>query len=116
MVSHFFVRTFVEAKDDGRIVFTERAQKKLGMIEIASDWRDGARMAKTSAAYDQVEGIPWADTGYIGEGFSKRAIYVCDFFTYIHFQLSSMPDQRLSVGTHQWLRVCSHANEGGLYP
>lgn len=92
MVSHFFIRTFVEAKDDGRVVFTERAQKKLGTVEIGSDWRDGARMAKTSAAYDQVEGSPWADTGYIGEGFSKRAIYVRYSFAFCRFRFLSVPN------------------------
>lgn len=69
-----FLQTIVEIRPTGGVSFRKREGGVLGEIEVATDWRTGEALSKSR--YDQNEGYPWAETGYIGSGFSKVTIYV----------------------------------------
>ncbi|KAF8550906.1 hypothetical protein OG21DRAFT_1487409 [Imleria badia] len=65
LVNHGFTRTTAVYQEDGTVVFlVSEAEEE---IEIAGDWQVGQRANK--------DGKPFWNTGYIGEGYTKTAIY-----------------------------------------
>jgi hypothetical protein len=57
-------------KTDGTVNFTTSSETE--RISIASDWAEGEEKWKGKKEYH--------NTGFIGQGFTKRAIYVCSIF------------------------------------
>ena len=67
MREYFFKRTTAKIGKTGSVVFLTSSEEE--SIEIATDWQEGELMWK--------DGQPFHQTGFIGQGYSKRAIYVC---------------------------------------
>jgi hypothetical protein len=70
--------TYVNAKFDssGSVVFTSSTEPASENIEIAKDWKEGERLYNQGKSHET--------TGFIGKGYTKRAIYVC--FNYFKFE------------------------------
>ena len=66
MIEYSFSRTSVKFDDKGRAKFV--VSDNVEHISIASDWLEGEGLFKSKQPYDK--------TGFIGEGFTKRGIYV----------------------------------------
>lgn len=69
MQKYIFIRSTATVLDDGEVILT--VSKEEEVIEIATDWIDGEVASKENKSYSH--------TGYIGRGFTKRAIYVSVF-------------------------------------
>ena len=80
LVNHGFTHTTAVYQEDGTVDFSvSEAEEE---IEIAGDWQVGQQANK--------EGKPFRNTGYIGEGYTKTAVYVCSFFgLYMQYSNSS---------------------------
>ncbi|KAF8066734.1 kinase-like domain-containing protein [Lyophyllum atratum] len=65
MQEYNFIRTAATVEDDGTVVFSQ--SKELEVIELATDWERGEEASRRKETY--------GDTGYIGRGATKRAIY-----------------------------------------
>jgi hypothetical protein len=67
MTLYSFIRTTAIAEITGEVNFLTSSETEY--IEIASDWQEGEALCEAKQ--------PFRKTGYIGRGYSKRAIYVC---------------------------------------
>ena len=67
MREYSFTRTTAKVGKAGGVVFSTSSEEE--GIEIATDWPEGELMWKDSE--------PFRQTGFIGQGYTKRAIYVC---------------------------------------
>jgi len=70
LIDHGFTRTTAVYQEDGTVVFSVSEEKE--EIKIAGDWQVGEHANK--------EGKPFWNTGYIGEGYTKTAVYVRSHF------------------------------------
>jgi hypothetical protein len=72
LVNHGFTRITAVYQEDGTVDFsvTEAEEE----IEIARDWQVG------QLANKEAQSKPFWNTRYIGEGYTKTAVYVCSFF------------------------------------
>lgn len=68
MVEHSFIRTHARCGEDGQVSFRPGSENE--KIQVARDWLVGMQKYKRNE--------PYLDTGFVGEGYSKRAIYVSD--------------------------------------
>jgi hypothetical protein len=67
MTEYEFTRITAVYKTDGTVTFATSSETE--RISIASDWAEGEQQWKGKKEYHK--------TGFISQGFTKRAIYVC---------------------------------------
>ena len=94
-----FTELIIRPSDAGIIngIWFQENADHVKEIDLGIDWQEGERMSQ------ETDGL-WTKTGYIGAGFSKRAIYV-SHGALLHCLMST--DNNMT-GLCEWQRICLH--------
>lgn len=80
MGSFQFLRTSAECQPDGQVKFSEATETE--KIELSLDWQKGEDVIANPGSFSD-------ETGFIGRGFTKRGIYVCEIFMLFNLPFNS---------------------------
>ncbi|KAG6836605.1 hypothetical protein H0H93_006155 [Arthromyces matolae] len=99
MQQYTFTRTTVTILDNGEAILTHSEDPEV--IELSTDWLDGEAASKENKSFDH--------TGYIGCGFTKRAIYARKEYVFTqNFDNQTSEDEvkRCLAGEYELLALC----------
>lgn len=77
LIEYKFTCTIARVGDKGKVIFENTPDTK--EIMVATDWKDGQSIAEAARISDDSIGFDDSQrfkTGYIGEGMTKRGVYV----------------------------------------